>query len=290
MHTPQESIPNIRVPDARRGNELSNLTLIVGGNPELDPVLARSSTLGVLWRPPEARGYVLATYWNHHVENRVSVLPYFTLLANEPRYSDRIIRALPTAEDVALGRPGRLVSLDSSRINIGQIDTSGVDVQTQYELDTKIGRFTPNLSASWTRQFYVTDLPGTEAVNAVGRARNVFGTVPRWRVVGRLSWERSGVEITTAGTWIPAYDDATPFGGTAPRKLPARATMDVQVSINFDAITKNSAQQGLRLSVGAKNALNKMPDNADVGAIFGYDVTQSDLVGRWVYATLSKQF
>jgi hypothetical protein len=44
------------------------------------------------------------------------------------------------------------------------------------------------------------------------------------------------------------------------------------------------------LQVGAKNVFNRMPDPADAGSLYGYDITQFDLIGRQWSVKLSKQF
>jgi iron complex outermembrane recepter protein len=123
------------VADARRGGAVTNLRFVIGGNPELDVVTARSFTTGFVFKPRDLPGVRLAgSYWRVVMDNRV-LAPSIDLLNREDEFPGRITRAAPTPEDIQAGRPGALVSLDISKMNYGSLKTSGVDLEMSYLIE-----------------------------------------------------------------------------------------------------------------------------------------------------------
>ncbi len=113
-------------------------------------------TAGFVLTPSAMPGLrLLANYWRINTEHRVTFLHYTTLLANEARFGDRVLRAEPTQADIAAGMPGRLLQLDISRMNFGRLTTSGIDLEAKYEASTRWGDFAPRVSATWIDEFTV---------------------------------------------------------------------------------------------------------------------------------------
>ena len=63
-----------------------------------------------------------ATYWHVMMDDRVTALNPVFAVTHESLFADRVLRAEPTAEDLAAGRPGECVQIDSSRMNFGRLD------------------------------------------------------------------------------------------------------------------------------------------------------------------------
>ncbi|MGQ0835839.1 MAG: TonB-dependent receptor domain-containing protein, partial [Gammaproteobacteria bacterium] len=187
MFAPLQQFPS-SVTDPRRNNETVPIALLVGGNPDLQPVEGETTTAGLVLTPAQLPGLRLtATYWEAKVDNRVTVVPDQQLVNNEAVYPDRVIRAAPSQTDIDLGLPGRILSVDSTRINFGELKTSGVDWDTSYSMDTRWGNFTPALTGTWTAKYSSVELPGTAAVKRVGIA-SINGTIPKWKMSATLAW------------------------------------------------------------------------------------------------------
>ena len=121
--------------DSTRNNEPVSVTFSDGGNPALRPEKADSSTVGFVLTPHESRALRFAvSYWDVHQDSRVQRFDYQTLLNNEALFSDRIVREPRTPADIAAGLPGRLVSINSTSVNYGSLDTSGIDTQLSMKL------------------------------------------------------------------------------------------------------------------------------------------------------------
>jgi len=291
MYTPEIIIPNTPVLDPQHRGQFTAVTYISGGNPDLEPFTSRSFTANALWNPVDLPWQVMATYWNTEIENRISAATIFDLTNHETAFPGRVIRAAPSEEDLAAGRPGRLLLLDGTRINGGLTQTSGIDFQAQYEKKTSFAAFTLGLSASWTDVFNYRSLPGVEPIGVVNKARSVYGTIPRWRVSTTFAMEFSAAQLAIFASYIPAYDDATPlFREPNGRRIGPRTLVDLHMSFDLGTMGNHAMTEGMWLHMGAKNVFNRMPDPADVGALNGYDITQFDLIGRQWSVKLSKRF
>ncbi len=274
-----------RVTDPARG-ELAPITLTLGGNGELDPVTARSFTAGVVFSPDSALNWnVSADWWRIDMKNRVVSVPPQLMLANEALFRDRIVRDPSTEE----GRPGVLRSIDSSRINVGGVDTAGVDLAVKADFLTELGRFTPELQATWFDRFESTDVPGQAPVDRVDLASEL-GSILDWRAVLSLRWRRGALGAVLAARYTPSYDDAV-AGVRTGRTIAAQTLLDLQGSLDLGALYGGQSRLGgLKLWVGAANVFDEQPGFADVGDVAGFDSSQSELKQRTYYMRLEKQF
>ncbi|MET0535075.1 MAG: TonB-dependent receptor [Steroidobacter sp.] len=290
LRSPRMTAANVPLNDPARNNVLTNVTLVAGGNADLQPIEADSMTAGFVLTPSEIPGLrLLGNYWKIHTNHRVTVLHFSTLLRNEDAFNDRVVRAEPTPADAAAGRPGQLLQLDVSRMNFGRLTTSGVDVEASYDMATSFGTITPRVSATWVDEFVAIDVPGAAPVDRVGIAHS-SGSIPRWRVVGSLAWNRGGVGLSTTIDWRPVYMDANTNGLTG-RRLPARTLVDLQGTLALDQLfAPNRLWEDFKLQLGVKNVFDEQPPFADIGFAVGFDTSQGDLAGRFGYMKLSKGF
>jgi iron complex outermembrane receptor protein len=289
LYSPRRTLVNNVVLDPRRNNESAIITVYSGGNPSLDPVTGESWSVSAKWTPAALEGLQLgATYWNVHLDDRVRVFSRQLVLANEALFPERIVRAAATPADVAAGLPGKLISVDSSRINFGALDTDGVDLTVQWQLDSAAGTFTPTLAATWVNRYVAGSAPGTPAVDRIDVA-NLDGTITQWRGLVSLRWQRGAWGSSIAARYIPAYDDATYTGARTGTRVDAQCLVDAQVSVDLSE-SENGWLTGLRLEVGVDDLFDEAPPFSEVGSPLGYDLSQGDLRQRFYYANLSKRF
>lgn len=290
LHAPRTTVNYAGIRDPARNDASSTVTFVAGGNPNLQPIEADSMTAGFVLTPSAMPGLrLLANYWRINTDHRVTFLHFSSLLANEAVFRDRVLRAEPTQADIEAGIPGRLLQLDISRMNFGRLTTSGIDLEAKYEMSTRWGDFAPRVSATWIDEFTSVDVPGVAPVRRVGIA-NVTGSIPRWRVVGSLGWNRNGLGLSTTVDWLPGYMDANLNGPTG-RRLPSRALIDVQASFAVDELMGSGPLwDDLKVQLGVKNVLDETAPFSDIGLSLGFDSSQGDLVGRFSYLRLSKGF
>jgi iron complex outermembrane receptor protein len=288
----RQEFPGIPIPDPVRNDPAAPTKFITGGNSDLEPTEADSLTAGFVFTPRAIPELTLSsTYWRIDLENSIRVLPFQTILANEQMFADRVERAAPDATDIALGRPGRLQSLDISRVNFGSIHTSGIDASVGYYFDTQIGRFAPSLTATWVSDYETVELPGTSPEDKVGMA-NGNGTILSWRTTATLGWSLGGVSLTATGRYTPGYDDARAFTGPNGKRVASQTLLDLQGSVDFDRFFSEGPTwlSGLKLTAGVTNALNAEPRFSEITQGQGFDPSQGDLRQRFAYLRLSASF
>jgi iron complex outermembrane receptor protein len=290
LYSPRTELSGEPVSDPRRDGETSIATVVIGGNPELEPITADSWSIGVRWTPAAMAGAeVSAMYWAISMEDRVNNFTRELVLANEALFPERVVRSAATPADVAAGRPGQILSVDTSRINFGTLETSGIDVSSRWPIESRWGTWVPEVAATYVDRYVAGSAPGTPTVDRMDVA-NVDGSITAWRGQVGLRWLRNVWGASLFGRYIPSYQDADYTGTPVGRRIDAQWLLDAQLSIDIAAPAQSSWLQGVAVQLGATNVLNEMPPYAEIGSPFGYDFSQGDLRGRFIYLNLSKHF
>jgi iron complex outermembrane receptor protein len=287
----QESLPIFPISDPRRGGAPATVALVSGGNSELEPTRGKALNAGIVFTPEAlAPVELFASYWQVTMDNRITALQPTLVLANENLFPERVIRAAPTAADVAAGLPGSVTQIDISRMNFGQLTTSGIDLGVRYDFENELGQFTANAVATWIGEYETVDVPATPAVDRVNLANEAVGTITRWRAVGGLDWDRGALSATMHLRYIPSYDD-TRGGVRNGRRIAAQTFIDLQASVDLGRLDPSfGLLQGFQLTAGASNLFDQQPHFAEVTGAKGYDMSQGDLKGRLWYVRLGKTF
>lgn len=280
---------SILLADPLRGGEVSNVALVVGGNADLEPVTAQSFTSGFVFNPSAMPGLRIgASYWRVVMDNRIVAPIYPELLKPDSLFSDRVIRESPSGQDVQAGWAGRLRSIDLSRLNYGDLDTSGIDLDTSVQVERDWGCLRFDLAVTWIDEYRSRDMNQVLPSDRVGIA-NAQGTIPEWRAVSTLGWKLGDFGVSTTTTFIPSYQDADFIRGPLNRRISSQTLVDLQTWIDLD-LGANALLDGATLTFGARNLFDKAPEFANVGLSLGYDFSQNELTRRFLYMRLSKRF
>ena len=279
------------IADPTRKGELALPIFRAGGNPDLEPSSADSLSVGLWFQSKGPSALRLgANYWRIAIDETIAIPSPARLLAAEDLFPERIIRGSPSAAEIAAGIPGPLQLIDIRRLNYGTTRTSGVDVNASVALDTRVGRFKPELSATWVHDFSTSDLVQGPDVSRVGIA-NLQGTVPRWRAVAAINWNLRGLGFSGALRHVPSYEDVDFLGSRNGRKVASQTIVDAQLSLDLGEIVgQQSPWNGFEIRAGAFNLFNAEPPFAEVGWLAGHDTTQSDLKQRFAYVKIAKKF
>jgi iron complex outermembrane receptor protein len=274
--------------DPQRGGAISLVSVISGGNQDLENVSAHSFTTGVAYRVSDWPGlHWAAHYWRVVMDNRI-ILPGVSNLKKLEGVSGRITRSAPTETDASLGQPGALQSVDVSLLNYGRLETSGIDLDFSYRIASSLGQLQAALSATWVDEYSSEDLAPIETWDRVGIA-NYQGTIPEWRLIGSLTWEGAGRGVSTTATFTPSYQDSD-LTGVLDRSLPSRTIIDVQAWLDLGPVFGPAIFDGMKVTAGALNLLDHDVDFANAGLAFGYDISQTDLKQRFAYLRITKSF
>jgi outer membrane receptor protein involved in Fe transport len=259
---------------------------VIGGNPSLSANSGHGWTANLEYTPSEQLT-LSASYWNSVIHNRITYLTIPFTLNHEARFPGRVIRADPTAQDLELGVPGSLISVDISPGNYGELEADGIDFAFKSSWDTKIGRLAPRLAATWNHSFKTT-ISGLQPVERVGIGSDE-GTIPRWRALASVGLEQRSWSFLSTVRFTSSYDDAL-LGVKNGRSVGASIQLDAQASIELGAFTTRAALEGLTLTAGAINLFDAEPEYSEVFGADGYDGTQADLRQRFWYVAIAKTF
>lgn len=281
----------VPVADRRRDGEVSNVTAFIGSSAGLSPVSGKSLSMSARAAPSWLAGLKLGVnYWWTVVDSRIMAVPLSLALEHEDAFAGRIVRAPPTAEDIEAGRPGRLQIIDLSATNVGGIQARGFDADVSYRFPMFRGTIETSLWGTWMREFGTFDVPGERPIDRLGLA-NPRGTIPRWRLFGSVQWQHRLANASVIARSTSRYRD-TLANEPIDRQLRAQTWFDLQVAVNLGALAADTAIfQGMKLTVGALNALDRKPQFAHAGGEWGFDPSLNDSrQQRFSYLRIDRQF
>lgn len=279
------------VVDTQRNGELTPISVSLGGNPSLEPEQAESLTAGFLITlGAEDSVRFGAGYWQIRQSEWIRLLDQNLIVANEALFPDRVLRAPPTPADIAQGYPGQVLSVDAAKINIGRLDTSGVDFEFSGAYRAPFGRLALSLMATWVDTYQAADIPDAPAKERVGIAFSA-GTIPEWRGTATCAWTHRGLGLSTTVRYTSSYDDADFLNTPNGRVVESKTLVDVQGSVDVSEMTGSASwwQKGLKVRAGVTNVFDEAPSFSEI-ALVGFDPSQGDVRQRFAYFTLSKAF
>lgn len=289
----------------------SGASLLVAGNPDLEPEESINSSYGLVLQPsfiPDRFGAFTFTIdrWRIEQEKIVGLLGAQTALALD--YLNRVEggsnplvnRRDATPEDVLLFEGtgltpvGEVISINDRFINLQPQTVSGLDLGMNWSLRrTRFGTFIVNVNASKLDEF--SRDPG-DIVNALYAAR-ADGTInagttlpetaqlvgqngrPEWRVNASLTWRKGPIRAGISSQYISDFDQPGLLGASNEAwVVDSRQTINAYVDYEFPAET--------RLRLGVRDLTDQGPPLADNG----YRGSVHSPWGRYWYVNASKSF
>lgn len=240
-----------RIPDspAQQYNQ------ITGGNPNLKPETAKSTTVGVIFQPTRNTS-VSVDYFDIKVTDTIGTRGAVSILndclTTGAAGSCSLIKRDPTAGSLWLN--GSYII--NTNFNVGSQKTSGVDLAA--DASFKLGEW-GGLNVSMVGTFL--EKLGVDQ-NCSGKFGNTCGTpVPKWRHKLRTTWNTPwGVMVAATLRHIDSVEIDTPTAANVSR-LAARDYLDLATSYK---LTKN-----VTIRAAINNLLDKDPPIAVTGAPFG---------------------
>ncbi|HUP10413.1 MAG TPA: TonB-dependent receptor, partial [Caldimonas sp.] len=286
LYGPQTTISG-PILDPKRGNVATVVPVVQGGNPNLQPTTAHTSSLGIVWSPAP-RLDVSVTWWSVHLKDSVGTPSAQTVISNEDQYPGRVQRAPPSPADIAAGQPGPITKLDATAVNFGTLDSSGADFGLAWRTTTSIGEVLPSVSVTYTHDYSGPDTPGGPSVDRVARAYST-GFAPRWKALTSLGWRRGLTQAALDARYVGSYLDY----GSGSRKIGNDWFFDVSVRHEIGKLfsSVDGPLRSLELRAGAVNVFDKSPPfSLYNGAFLGYDPAQYDITGRFIYLQVGTKF
>lgn len=271
-----------------------NATVRTFGSSDLKPESGRSYSLGVVASPVSGLSVSL-DYWRYRYKDLIATA------ANAQAILDRDCRDDGIPNDPRVFRnAGSLDRIDNAFVNIGRVETDGLDLSAVYgfELD-RLARFQVSADVTWLNRFDVVGGEGG-AFSGVGSRNftNNFRTMPRWRGVGTLAFDRGPLSGALSVRYTDGYRNDQSFN--AP--VSSYTTVDLSVSYELEVFGLDAPTI---VTVGADNLFDEDPPallrndasgNRLTGELNGNDrpgydaYSGADLRGRILYARFKQTF
>ena len=163
-------------------------------------------------------------------------------------------------------------------VNLGQIETSGIDVSVKGTVKTDVGVFTPGWEATYRLSDKSKLFDTDPLTNNLGKYA-LSGPSIRLKQTFSLNWKLGPWAVTGNYYWQSGYEDQTPD-----RQVSSYETMDIQ--------TAYTGIKNLTLVAGIRNLMDRIPPLSNQGQYFqvGFDPTYSDVKLRTFYARVAYKF
>jgi len=177
---------------------------ITGGNPFLSPETADTYTFGFVWTPEFVEGLSMSLdYFTILVEDAIQpgidaqVILDNCLASGDPAFCSLMNRA--NDGTLSSGVPG--VGFQNTNINIGELETTGVDIQIGYAFDAGRHSHTFDYATTILDQLDEVPFPGAAPIKCAGQFANPCAPPsPEYRHRLLYTWQTPwSIDVTT--TW-----------------------------------------------------------------------------------------
>ena len=192
---------------------------------------------------------------------------------------------------------GQISNIFTPTVNLGRLDTSGVDFGFRYRLPHfntfgfNPGNFAVRFNSTYIAKYTDLPVPGVSTVAPIvnaGKYTSQFGNFARWRALSTVSWTRGPWSAVWRMRYIgkigvPIQD----FGSGAFTQFNFGAYTYHDFSLGYEIAPINTMFQ-----IGVNNAFNKQPpiftQNVVINA--NTDVNTYDVIGRYYWARATVKF
>lgn len=230
-------------------------------------------------------------YWNFDFTNLIIQENFQAVLNAEPQNTDRIIRA---------GDPlnGPVIRINTTYVNASSLETSGLDIVANYKIETDMGTFTPNLSATYILDY---DLVDPQAGNIDGAGLRNFSNIgvstPELRLNLGVNWQHESYSANVFARYVDGYQDdqncadGVLISPAAPctigfKEIDSHVTVDAQFNIDLGAMLETDGSYVVTL--GGVNLTDENPPQVFTNS--GFDSKVHDPRGRQIYARFAMEF
>ena len=268
-----------------------------GGNPDLKPEEAKTSTIGVVWTP-NRNFSATVDFFDIDIEKTISIVSPTTSL-------NQCLNNGAFCELIQRDRLGTLWLLDEGRViatnqNLGGTKTSGLDLAFNWDgkFSGAYGGWNVNFVGTWLRELEVEEIAGMGKYDCVGLyGANKCGVPsPEWRHKIRGTW-MTPWNWDLSLTW--RYIDEVVVQETDSNPLLAGAYNEVEAKLKaqnyLDIAASWTPMKQLTLRAGINNLLDDDPPltSQQGPSVFGNNNTFPgvyDSLGRKVFVNATYKF
>ena len=256
-----------------------------GSNRVAEPELSETTFAGIVYEPTFAKGLTLEVNYYDTVQKDIfQLISAQNIILNEALFPGRIVRATPTASDIALNQPGQITGVNRVFINYGRIYSRSMDFVLGYVAPwEQFGRWRFNFSASRNLNSTRKVAPGQAEVVLEGDTSSppkwkynasVFWRKGSWSASGFL-WHMDGFNSNNAGNILVVNSAAVTYFPT-----PAVTKIDLRAGYEFKNGLWRGYGKGVRVSGGISNIFDKEPPPSNTLWGFNAGLHRELILGR----------
>ena len=272
------------------------ISVVTGGNDQLEPERADSFSAGMVWSPSLLEDTAIServnfevTYYQHEIEGAVQAIDAQTQL-------DLCVQTLDPAFCGSIGRAatGGINNFNNRLTNLGVIKTDGWDVDLMWAFpESQLGKFAIDWRNTFVGRYEAFGAAGQRQPQRPGR-EVVDSAIPEWTSTFVADWKLNN----WTASWTVRHIDELREGcgravsfavcsdpATGTNVLAATTYNDLQVGYKFDLF------KGLQLTAGANNVFDEDPPICLSCSLNGYDASTYDIPkGRFFYVRADLRF
>ncbi len=275
---------NMQNPQGQRDN---NTTQRVAGGADLGPQSAENLNLGILFNPGD-NFRASIDYWSFDYEDVIAQNQSFQSIVNDDCADDGI------ANDPRITRVGgQLAAVAAAFVNVGQVQTDGIDVSAEYDLNIDAGNITLFTNVTNILGFDVNSGGGFSDQLGVRNFRNGFAPTPEMRYNAGANFASNNLVANLTYRYIDGYgnDQNNPIP-----EIDSWGTIDASVAYTIRDLLGNDSEATIQL--GVINATDEDPPGLRTNAVGaeefdqrpGYDGQVHSIFGRAAYVRLKYLF
>lgn len=245
---------------------------VFSGNPDLGPEESSSYNLGIIYEITDDLSFSM-DFYNYDIENIIDSDTQFVFsnFGADPN----VVTRLPTADP---NDPGEVVQIFDSFQNIGDLETSGIDLDVSYNLSTSIGDFRLGYILNYVLDY--EDLrPDANGGQRVNLSEGQFEQ-PEVRWTTSVDWMKDDWTATMLINYIGEFD-GDQDAGFGDKTIDSMTTVDL--TVNYMGV------ENATFTLGTTNLFNEEPPFSHHD-FFGFVNTIHSSQGRYMYLRGSYRF
>ena len=234
----------------------NNVTVTVRGAPDLSPQESENFALGLVFQFDNFSASV--DYWTFDYEDLIAQSEGAQAIVDNDCNTDGMTSSadgIPNDPRVIRDAGGQLREVITQFVNIGSVETDGIDVNANYNTDIGPGNLNLNLGATFVNSFDV-DTDGDGAVDFDGAGsrnfRNSFATMPEIRANLSATYFVGDHTINLATRYIDGYNNDQSNNGP----VDSWTTFDAQYSYVWSGLLGDGDTS---VTVGVNNLTDEEP-------------------------------
>lgn len=286
------------LPDPASATGQTNVLVLRGNDPDLQPERATSWTAGADLRPHAIPGLRLnLTYYNIHYRDRIAspAANLLNFLVNRATY-DGIIDSRPSLATIesyfaspVFQNPFNLapsqiaLMIDARLQNLSTVRQSGLDLELGYRFASLGGNVDASLTGAYIFHIDQALTPTAASTDVVDRLGNPVDL----RLRAQLGWSDERLSLFLFGNYLDGYTNLT---NATPQRVGAWTTFDAQIAYRFG---RSEHGDGFSIALSATNLFDRDPPRA---AYFlgpfsaGFDPDNASPLGRVVALTVTRKW